>query len=245
MNLSAYLDEFENFIGGGSYLVSILSEFRKTGLDITMLCQNPPAREIIQSTQIHMWGRQGDPESARQGAEDIGIPSLDPKMVSHYDERTTPIGYEEVMIGDGDNQRPISRTVYGKELVERLRSHKDQIDLKQKELMNLRPGWRFVRDGKGTRLEYIQPLPRAYPKCLPTIGEKRREEAISRIKAGPEYRETGGLVTEELSNGATSTPQPPTNSTDSSSKGKAKRPPKGGSGGSGKSGGSGTSGRLN
>ena len=174
------------------------------------LCQNPPLDEVLQNIEIHAWGRQGNIESARQGAEDIGYPELNPQMVSHYDERTIPIGYEETTIGEGDDKRPISRTVYGKELIERYRSHKDQIDLKQKELMNLKPGWRFVRDSKGTRLEYVTPLPRAYPKCLPGLAESRREQAISRIKAGPEYREPGGSDNDGSSHGVPSTPPPPT-----------------------------------
>lgn len=222
MNLSVYLDEFEHYIGGGSYLVSVLAQFRKAGLEITMLCQNPPIKEILQNTEIHAWGKQGNVESARQGAEDIGVPSLDPKMVSHYEERTAPVGYEEVMIGDPENPRPISRTVYAKELIERYRSHKDQIDLKQKELMNLQPGWRFVRDSKGTRLEYVQPLKRAYPKCLPTIGPKRREEAISRIKAGPQYRSIGEIEIEGSSSGSPSTRPPRDKSRKSSSKRKSR-----------------------
>src|SRR5688572_25590654 len=100
MNLSVFLEEAEHYGVLTEYLLSALAQYRKKELEINLLLQNfPKDRRILQNCPVHYLYRQGHPEDAKEAAMDIGIPTLNPKEVSHYESRTVPVGYEEVEIG--------------------------------------------------------------------------------------------------------------------------------------------------
>lgn len=147
-----------------------LAEAPKWGLEFHVIVQDPfslPRDEIrsnvLQNCGRHEWFRQGSPEAARLAAEDIAIPLLDPLHVHHRELRirTVEVGYERVQMehrsqavnGKGHIMSrstswqtvlwPLRREV--QDAQDRYTSLADQLLLIQKQLMLLKPGYRFVR----------------------------------------------------------------------------------------------------
>jgi hypothetical protein len=160
-----------------------LSETGKWGLEFHIVIQDPfafPSAEIqsnvLQNCWRHEWFRQGSPQAARLAAEDIAIPLLDPLRVHHteYHIRTVDAGYERVpMTSWSEWIDPSGRRSRGmnwnavlwpwrkevKDGQNRYTDLRDQILLKQKELMLLLPGYRFVRGDTITpTAEYVPML---------------------------------------------------------------------------------------
>jgi hypothetical protein len=184
------IEESEHYGIIGDFLLSVIAQYRKAGLIVVLIVQTPAFAEHIQhrlfNNTEHVWYGLGDAKTAAFAAEDIGIPTLDPHQVSHYDERTVIRGQVETTLGD----RPVFQNVYGQELLARYRLLGDQVLLKQQVLMNLDPGWRFVRGEQGCVLQYVPMLKEPFP-CLPKFQKKMIDEAMAAMKARPEYRPIG------------------------------------------------------
>lgn len=167
----------------GLYESQALSEAGKWGLEFHVLVQNPlgfPSDEIrdnvLQNCLRHEWFRQGSPDAARLAAEDVGIPVLDPLRVHHteYRVRPTDAGFERVRVaGQSEFVNPRGERSYSwswntvlrasqketRDPLDRYTTLVDQLALKQKELMLLRPGYRFVRSDTATpTAEYVPML---------------------------------------------------------------------------------------
>jgi hypothetical protein len=76
------------------------------------------------------------------------------------------------------------------------------------EIMNLDPGWRWVRDQKGSRKEYVPLLENPWPDW-PGLRESKFQEKLQWIYARPEY---GGRDTPPSSISSNDTPPRPTSS---------------------------------
>ncbi len=188
-----------------------LAEAGKWGLEFRILIQNPfsfASEEIqgnvLQNTWRHEWFRQGNPEAARLAAEDIAIPTLDPLHVHHTEARvrSAVMGFERVPVMsrseriDAHGQRSHSTTrgtalwPRRKDVTERqprFTTLSDQILLIQKELMLLKPGWRFVRCDRITpRAEYVpmlrEPTGGDRPRGLFRRRAKRHRSAEARLE---------------------------------------------------------------
>lgn len=81
------------------------------------------------------------------------------------------------------------------------------------EIMNLPPGWRWVRDPEGSRKEYVPMLENPWPDW-PGLREKKLLEKLQWIYARPEY---GVPDTPPSSSSCDDTPLPPPNSPKASS----------------------------
>ncbi len=189
--------------------VSHLEVFRlagKWGPEFHILIQNPfsfPSEEIrsnvLQNCWRHEWFRQGSPEAAKLAAEDIAIPILDPRRVHHTEcrvrtrdagcdrlettSRSSRIGPDgSVSTATGWQTILWPRRHEMTDAQDRYTTLTDQLLLTQKELMLLRPGYRFVRRDKVTRRpEYVPMLRLAKripcPRCdaLPCANPPKRE----------------------------------------------------------------------
>jgi len=185
-----------------------LAEAGKWGLEFHILFQDPFSfgsdeirSNVLQNCWRHEWFRQGSPEAARLAAEDIGIPLLDPLQVHHteYRSRTTDAGYEKIKAAsrsrwvDGGGRtgkstshntllRPRRKEI--REPQDRYTTLTDQILLLQKELMLLKPGYRFVRSDTITpAAEYVVMLQGTW-----LAAEEQKERAVQVALDGPEAK---------------------------------------------------------
>jgi hypothetical protein len=160
-----------------------LAEAGKWNLEFHILVQSPfsfPSEDIrqnvLQNCWRHEWFRQGSPAAARLAAEDVAIPLLNPLQVHHTEQsvRTAIAGFHRLRLASGNEWTdasgkkrrltswhtilwPHSRVI--REEQDRYTTLADQILLMQKELMQLRPGWRFVRSDTVTPApEYVKLL---------------------------------------------------------------------------------------
>jgi hypothetical protein len=175
------LDEAVNANLLGLHESQALAEAGKWGLEVHVLVQDPfgfPTPEIrsnvLQNCWRHEWFRQGSAEAARLAAEDVATPKLDPLKVHHteYRTRTVDAGFDRVTThGKSSSVDSAGRRIHGrsestvlwprrrevKDAQDRYTALQDQVTLKQKELMLLQPGFRFVReDGVTERPEYVR-----------------------------------------------------------------------------------------
>jgi len=120
-----------------------------------------------------------------------------------------------------------------------------RIDALTTDLMNLKPGWRWVTDRSGSRKEYVPLLADPYPPW-PGLVEAKMGEKLCRIYARAEYRTAGrlgggGPGTPPSSPSSPDTPPPPSSSPGASSPAERwksrRRKPGSGSHGSGGAGG--------
>lgn len=82
-------------------------------------------------------------------------------------------------------------------------SRSQRLEQLTNEIANLPPGWRWVRDGSGSRKEYVPMLEHPYPDW-PGLREAKLEEKIQWILARPEYG-----VNETTESGDSSPATPP------------------------------------
>lgn len=177
------LDEAANANLLGLHESQALAEAGKWGLEVHVLVQDPLTfgppevrSAVLQNTGRHEWFRQGSTEAARIAAEDVAIPQLDPLRVHHSEERirTVDAGFDRVTThGRSSSVDSSGRTVQSRststvlwprrrevrDVQDRYTALQDQVALVQKELMLLKPGFRYVRDdGVTPAAEYVRRL---------------------------------------------------------------------------------------
>ncbi len=219
------LDEAVNAGLVGLHESQALAEAGKWGLEVMILVQSPfgfPSEEIgrnvLQNCWRHEWFRQGSPEAARLAAEDIATPQLDPLQVHHTEERirTVDTGFERVRTESQGERTDPRGHVQGRsrswqtvlwprhrevrEVQARYTALADQVLLRQKELMLLRPGERFVRSDRVTPVaEYVPMLESPWPALQTRAGasretaadvlaEARVREILRAMKGRPAFR---------------------------------------------------------
>lgn len=92
-------------------------------------------------------------------------------------------------------------------------SRAERIESLTREIMNLPPGWRWVRDPSGSRKEYVPLLENPWVDW-PGLREAKLREKVARIHARPEY---GVGDTPPSSTSSPATPPPPPSSPPASS----------------------------
>ncbi len=215
------LDEAVNAGLIGMHESQALSEAGKWGLEFRILIQNPfsfASEEIrgnvLQNCWRHEWFRQGSPEASRLAAEDVGTPILDPLQVHHTEEhvRTADAGFERVHTSSGSHwsdaqghsghSRSHGTALWPrrKEVTEkqpRYTALNDQLLLIQKELMLLKPGYRFVRCDRITHTPEYVPMLRdpwsareRYGRGMtaPRAAEGKFGEILEVMKQRPVFR---------------------------------------------------------
>lgn len=215
------LDEAVNAGLIGVHESQALSEAGKWGLEFHILIQNPFSfaneeirGNVLQNCWRHEWFRQGSPEAARLAAEDVGTPILDPLKIHHveYRIRTADTGYDRVhttstsqsVDGRGQHGRssasntalwPRRKEVTDKQ--PRYTALNDQLLLIQKELMLLKPGYRFVRCDRITHTPEYIPMLRdpwsvheRYGRSMtaPRAAEGKFGEILEALKQRPVFR---------------------------------------------------------
>jgi hypothetical protein len=224
------IDEAVNGHLVGLHESQALAEAGKWGLEVHVLAQDPfgfPTAEIrsnvLQNCGRHEWFRQGSADAARLAAEDIATPQFDPLRVHHLETRTRVVdaGFDRVRTsGTNKSVDSLGRKVKGvsehsvlwprrkdvKETQERYTALLDQTLLVQKELMNLAPGYRFVRDETVTATpEYVRRLADPWsPNESPggRIGRGRTgwladakfRMTLDRLRERPFYRDPSAAV---------------------------------------------------
>src|SRR5205823_5638965 len=66
-------------------------------------------------------------------------------------------------------------------------SRSSMVDAVASELMNFKPGWRYVVGPRGTRKEYVPMLENPWPDW-PGLREAKLQEKLCQIYSRPEYR---------------------------------------------------------
>jgi hypothetical protein len=198
------LDEAVNAGLVGIHESQALSEAGKWGLEFHVLVQNPFSfasaeitGNVLQNCWRHEWFRQGSPEAAHLAAQDIGTPILDPLKVHHTETRirTADAGFRRIPVisrsqridsqGRERRSRTWSTVLWSRrrEVADRqprFTALTDQILLIQKELMLLKPGYRFVR------CDRITPIPEYVPMLRDPIPASDQPGCpIGRRTAGP------------------------------------------------------------
>jgi hypothetical protein len=198
------LDEAVNAGLVGLHESRALAEAAKWGLEFHVLVQDPSGfpseeirRNVLQNCGRHEWFRQGSPEAARLAAEDVATPILDPLQVHHteYRIRSVDAGYERIEVKSRNERetgtdRKSKGTAWSEVLWPRRKEVKDaqdrytaladQVQLVQKELMRLQPGWRLVRG------DCVSPQPEYVPRLADPWGT--REGHGSGYGSGAEER---------------------------------------------------------
>jgi hypothetical protein len=217
------LDEAVNAGLVGLYESRAIAEVAKWALEFHILVQDPFGfateeirSNVLQNCWRHEWFRQGSPDAAKFAAEDIAIPLLDPLRVHHTEERvrTVDTGFErvettsrsETVDSHGHTRTrgtswhttlwPLRKEVRDRQA--RYTALTDQVLLYQKELLLLRPGYRFVRDDAITQIpEYVPQLAApwagapsfrfGYAAADPVAAVMERR-VLSVIKSRPPFR---------------------------------------------------------
>jgi len=92
-------------------------------------------------------------------------------------------------------------------------SRAERIALLTTEIMNFGPGWRWIRDARGARKEYVPLLENPWPNW-PGLREAKLKEKLQWIHARPEY---GVVETPLSSTSSPDIPSPPSSSPEASS----------------------------